>query len=329
MFGAEHLSDLLWALESLAWSPELMPRVTPVLARLDAIDNPPGRYTNRPANSLREIHLLWIPQTYATLDQRLRALDLIRKHESDAAWKLMLGILPRGHDTSTPSPMPRWRDFTVDKAEVVTYGLIARGAAAITERLLADVGINASRWAALLDRFADLAPDVEAGLAALEEAERKMANKADRTVLWTTLRRILSHHRQFPEAEWSMGRTVLDRLEVIYDRLAPRDSLERTAWLFEQSVALPKPSSEGWETQEKDVDAARQQAAKALFSEGGVSAVLALARLVGTAGYIGKGNVVATFARPEHGGLTPVGIFNFRAGLGDLIPRPALNGERT
>jgi len=110
VFGAEHFSDLLWALESLAWSPDLLPRVTHLLARLDAIDNPPGRYANRPANSLREIHLLWSPQTYATLDQRLRALDLIRKRESEAAWKLMLGILPKGHDISMPSPLPRWRE---------------------------------------------------------------------------------------------------------------------------------------------------------------------------------------------------------------------------
>lgn len=288
VFGTEHLSDLLWALESLAWSPELVPRVTHVLARLDAIDTTPGRYANRPAGSLREIHLLWIPQTYATLDQRLRALDLIRKKENDAAWKLMLGVLPKGHDTSTPSPTPRWRDYTVDKVEAVTYGLIGRGAAAITERLLADVGVNASRWSALLDRFADLAPDAEAGLATLEAAERKITDKADRAVLWASLRRVLHHHRQFPDAEWSMHHEVLDRLEVVYDRCAPLDSNERTAWLFEPSVALPKPSSAGWEAHERDVDAARRQAAQALFAEGGVTTVLALSRLVDTAGYLGK-----------------------------------------
>ncbi|KAB0684801.1 helix-turn-helix domain-containing protein [Burkholderia territorii] len=288
LFGTEHLSDLLWALESLAWSPELMPRVTHVLARLDAIDNPPGRYANRPAESLRKIHLLWNPQTYATLDQRLRALDLIRKQESEAAWKLMLGVLPRGHDTCTPSPMPRWRDFTIDKVEAVTYGLIGRGAAAITERLLADVGVNASRWSALLDRFADLAPDAEAGLSTLEAVELKITAKADRAVLWKSLRQVLHHHRQFPDAGWSMPTEVLDRLEAIYDRFAPLDQLERAAWLFEQPVALPKPSTAGWEAQERDVDVARQQAAHALFAEGGVAIVMALARLVDTAGYLGK-----------------------------------------
>jgi len=288
VFGAEHLSDMMWALESLAWSPDWMPRVTHALARLDAIDTKPRRYSNGPANSLREIHLLWIPQTYASLDQRLRALDLIRKQEPNAAWKLMLGILPQGHDTSTPSPMPRWRDFTVDNVETVTWGLIGQGAAAISERLLADVGLSPTRWSRLLDRLGDLAPDPEQVIAALEAAEPKINEKVDRATIWDKLRGVLHHHRQFPDAKWSLPGTVLDRLESVYDRFAPPDPLERTAWLFQQPVQLPKPSMEGWEAEQRDVDAARQQAAQALYTKGGLPAVLSLARLTESAGYIGK-----------------------------------------
>lgn len=288
VFGTEHLSDLLWALESLVWSPDLMPRVTHVLARLDAIDSEPRRYSNRPANSLREIHLLWAPQTFATLDQRLRAIDLIRKQTSDAAWKLMLGILPRGHGTSTPSPMPRWRDFTVDNVEVVTWDLIGRGAAAITKRLLVDVGVDSTRWSSLLDRFSDLAPDLEVGIAALEMAEREITDAADRAVLCKNLRQLLHQHRQFADTEWSFSNNVLDRIETIYERFAPLDPLQRTAWLFEPSVALPRPSTEGWEVEQRDVDATRRLAAQTLFSEDGATSILALARLVGAPGYIGK-----------------------------------------
>jgi len=288
VFGAEHLSDLMWALESLAWSPEWMPRVTHILARLDAIDTKPRRYSNGPANSLREIHLLWIPQTYANLDQRLRALDLIRRRETNAAWKLMLGILPRGHDTSTPSPTPLWRDFTVDNIEIVTWGLIGRGAAEVSKRLLADVGVDPVRWSHLLDRLGDLAPDVEQAISALEAAEPQITDKADREIFWDKLRGVLHHHRQFPDAQWSLSEAVLDRLEFIYHRFAPADPLEQIAWLFQQPVQLPKPSSTGWEVEQRDVDTARQQAVQALYAEDGLSGVLALARLAKAAGYIGK-----------------------------------------
>ena len=288
IFGAEHLSDLMWALESLAWSPDWMPRVTHVLARLDAIDVKPRRYSNGPANSLREIHLLWIPQTFSTLDERLRALDLIRKREPNAAWKLMLGILPRGHDTSSPSPMPRWRDFSVDKVEAVTWPLIGRGAAAVSERLLADVGLDPARWVLLLDRIGDLAPGPEAVLDALEAAEPRITAKADREVFWEKLRKVLHHNRQFPDAEWSLADPILDRLEAVYDRFAPADPLERTAWLFQQSVQLPKPSAAGWQAEQRDVEAARLHAAQSLFEDGGIPAVLSLARLSDAPGYLGK-----------------------------------------
>jgi transcriptional regulator with XRE-family HTH domain len=287
MFGTEHLSDLLWALESLAWSPELLPRVTLALARLDTIDSG-GRYSNRPANSLRQIHLLWLPQTHATLNQRLRALDLIRKHESDAAWKLMLGVLPKGNDASGHSPSPRWRDFSVDKAETVTWPLIGRGAAAISERLLTDVGLHIPRWLTLLKCLTDIAPNREAAIDALEKAEPQIKARADRSELWAGLRKLLHHHRQFPDAEWSLADSELYRLEAVYDRLAPPDPLERVAWLFEQSVGLPAPSHEGWQAEERQVDDVRREAARTVFAARGIDGILSLARLVSAAGYIGK-----------------------------------------
>lgn len=287
-FGNEYLSDLLWALESLAWSPDLMPRVSLVLARLDTMDNRPERYANRPANSLRNIHIFWNPQTNATVDQRLRVLDLIRDQQGDAAWKLMLGVLPQGHDTCTPSPMPRWRDFTADQPEAVTWGLIGRGAAAITQRLIEDADTHASRWSELLDRFADLAPDPDNGLAELAAAEPAFTDKADRAHLRARLRRLLHHHRQIPDAEWALSDKRLGRLEAIYHRLAPSDELENKAWLFSQSVVLPNPSATGWEAEQRDINNARQEAAQAVFSHGGVASIIAFAALVDMPGYIGN-----------------------------------------
>ncbi len=287
VFGTEHLSDLMWALESLGWSPDLMPRVTHILARLDALDTEPRRYSNGPANSLREMHVLWIPQTYAPLTLRLRALDLIRKREPGPAWKLMLNILPKGHDHSSPSPLPRWRDFSVDQEERVTYGLIARGAAAISERLLADAGVSAAKWVDLLDRLSDFAPDAEPALAALEATEDQIHDIADRAVFRDKLRRVLHHHRQFSDAEWSLPEDVLGRLDAVYNRFEPIDRLDRIAWLFENAVTLPRPTS-GWEAEEREVDAARVEAAMALHAELGAAGVLALARRIDTAGYVGK-----------------------------------------
>lgn len=287
-FGNEYLSDLLWALESLAWSPDLMPRVSLVLAQLDAMDNRPEQYGNRPENSLRNVHIFWNPQTSAAVDQRLRVLDLIRDQHGDAAWKLMLGVLPQGLDMCTPAPMPQWRDFAVDEPEVVTWGLVGRGAAAVTRRLIEDAGTDVSRWCELLGRLAYLAPDAENGLAELERAEPRFTDKGDRARLRARLRRLLHRHRQYPDAKWAMSNTMLDRLDTIYHRLSPSDELESKAWLFGQPVVLPNPSNAGWKAEQRDINEARQEAAQTVFSEGGTASVIAFAALVDMPGYIGN-----------------------------------------
>lgn len=287
-FGTEYLSDLLWALELLAWSPDLMPRVSLALAQLDGMDNRPEQYGNRPANSLRNIHIFWNPQTSATVDRRLRVLDLIREQYRGAAWKLMLGVLPQGHDTCTPAPTPRWRDFTIDQPEAVTWGLIGRGAAAITQRLTEDAGLNVSRWSDLLNRLAYLAPDSENALAQLEAAEPGLTDKADRAQLRAKLRCLLHHHRQPPDAESVLSNKTIKRLETIYHRLAPADELESKAWLFGPSAVIPNPSITGWEAEQRDINAARREAAQTVYSKGGTASAIALAALVDMPEYIGN-----------------------------------------
>jgi len=60
LFGSAYHADLLWALETLAWSRDYLPKVTDLLATLATID-PGGSWSNRPARSLRQIYLLWLP----------------------------------------------------------------------------------------------------------------------------------------------------------------------------------------------------------------------------------------------------------------------------
>ena len=290
IFGTEHLSNLMWALETLAWSPDWMARVTHVLTRLDAIDVQPRKLVDGPMNSLRELHQLWNPQTYATQDQRIRALDRIRKREPGTAtmWKLMLGILPSGHGVSTPSPLPRWRDFSCEGPETVTWDLIGRGAEEISERLIRDSAIDVERWSALLDRLGDLRPDPGSALDVLEASKDGFDIVDGTTVLWGKVRGILHRHRQFPDADWTLPEDVLQRLGAIYERFAPEDPLARVAWLFDRAVTLPRPAAGGWQAEQREVEAERVSAIRQIYEEWGGGRLLELARMVDNAGYIGK-----------------------------------------
>ena len=285
-FGGEHISDLLWALESLAWAPQHLGRVSETLARLDMLD-PGGKFMNRPDNSLAKIFLLWLPQTHATLAERLRVLDRLRKTEPTAAWKLMLAILPSGHGSITPSPHPRWRDYSQDTQEAVTYALLGKGTEEITARLLQDVGLDPARWKDLLGRISHLAPDRAAVITKLADIEPRVVRPEERNRLWETLRGLLHHHRQFPDAAWALPPNELNEIEAVYRKLEPTDPIQRIAWLFTPRVDLPDPSVDGWKSNQANIPVARRHAITDLLDQTGVEGLFALARSLQMAGFVG------------------------------------------
>ncbi|MEZ2142245.1 XRE family transcriptional regulator [Bradyrhizobium sp. DN5] len=287
IFGsAEHLSDLLWALESLAWAPQLLLHVSLVLARLDQLD-PGGRYLNRPAASLRTAFLLWSPQTNATFGQRLKVLDRIRKRYPNPAWKLMLGILPTGHDSFSPTPSTRWRDFSTDKKEVVTYQLIGKGAEAILDRLLEDVRSSAARWVTLLDRWSDLGDRRQKAAEQLRQVAQGNLTREDRELLRAKLRGVLHHQRSFKDAEWGLPEEDLAELQAIYDALAPLDPIESIAWLFETSVSLPNPTGD-WQKDRQQLQCERAAAAEEFLQDNGSERLFELIDVVREPGYLGQ-----------------------------------------
>jgi uncharacterized membrane-anchored protein YhcB (DUF1043 family) len=299
IFGsAEHISHLLWALESLAWSPQLLLHVSLVLARLDQLDRGNSRYLNRPAASLRTAFLLWSPQTNATFSQRLKVLDRIRKRYLNPAWKLMLGILPSGHDSFSPAASTRWRDFSTDKTEVVTYQLIGKGAEALLDRLLEDVGSNAARWVTLLDRWSDLGDRRQKAAKQLEQIVRGNLTKEGRELLRAKLRSMLNHQRSFKDADWVLPDEDIAELQTIYDDLAPKDPIESIAWLFETSVSLPNPTGD-WQKDREQLQSERAAAVEKLFlRDNGTERLFELIDVVREPGYLGQS--IAESGLPEN-----------------------------
>ncbi|TWB93196.1 Xre family transcriptional regulator [Bradyrhizobium macuxiense] len=298
IFGsAEHLSDLLWALESLAWSPQLLLHVSLVLARLDQLDRGSSRSLNRPAASLRTTFLLWSPQTNATFSDRLKVLDRIRKRYPNPAWNLMLGILPTGHDSFSSVASTRWRDFSTDKKEVVTYQLIGKGAEAVLDRLLDDVGSNAARWVTLLERWSDVGDRRQKAATQLLQVAEGNLIKEDRELLRAKLRGVLHHQRSFPNADWGLPDEDIADLQLIYDALAPLDPIESIAWLFETSVSLPDPTGD-WQKDRQLLQSERAAAAEKFLQDHGTESLFELIDVVREPGYLGQS--IAESSLPEN-----------------------------
>jgi transcriptional regulator with XRE-family HTH domain len=289
IFGTAYHANLLWALETLAWSLDYLARATNLLARLTALDRG-GKWVNRPGNSLRQIYLLWHPQTSAPLQGRLSVLKQLRKVEPDVAWRLLLDLYPKAHDSTGDAPVPRWRDFSVEQPEPLTNAIIYNGAAKIGAWLLEDVGLDTYRWKQLINRFGELAPDLRRSAVKLLAASvTRFADDDSRSAMQQALRNLLHHHRQFGESDWALPPSELAEIERVYLAFVPVDPVKRIAWLFEQEQApLPNPMGHDWQLNEKVSNEARQNAIKELFNTGGIAPILALAQSAKFSGLVGK-----------------------------------------
>lgn len=263
--GPRH-TELLWALERMAWSPDLLGRAALVLAELARRD-PGGKYANRPGASLRTIFLPWLPQTAAPLDARLAVLDTLRQRESAAAWTLMVGLLPTLHDHSMPTATPEWREWAPDAPQRVTNLVLERHANEMGRRLLEDAGTDGARWAALVEALDDVpAAAYDAILAGLDRLAGAPLPAAARSRVWGALREFLSRHRSLPEAEWALPAEHLAAIDSVFRRFEPEDVVDRHAWLFSDRPALPDGREHDWEAHHRLLEERRVEAARALHA---------------------------------------------------------------
>jgi len=270
LFASSPHTGLLWALESLGWSPDYLGLVSQHLATLSRLD-PGGRLSNRPFESLRSIFLIWNPQTAAPLSHRLSALDNLRRGAPEIAWRLMLAILPKQHDVLTPSHAPRWRDWKDARAEHVPFEEYRHAIEAVVDRLLDDVGVNGERWSTLIKILDNLPRDRI--IAALENIPSRALSDEDRTLVWAALRSVISRHRSFPDADWALSTEVVDRIERVYAGLGPRDPVRRAAWLFARTPDLLEGKRREWPTYHRAVQNAQADAIRALHRDGGIAEV--------------------------------------------------------
>lgn len=255
-FSSSPHTGLLWALETLCWSPDYILRAASTLARLAEID-PGGRLSNRPSASLRTVLLPWVPRTKASVERRTEVIDRLREQHPRVAWPLMLALLPRNHDSSGPTSRPRFRDWMPERERVLVTEWV-ESIVALVDRTIVDSGNDPERLAELAGHVAALPPDRrDLVLERLEAVDPSSIDEQGRLVLWRKLQEIVAHHREFPEAEWSMDEPPLRRMEAVADRLEPSDAVERHAHLFGWRPRLGGVARSDHDAYEQALEAAR------------------------------------------------------------------------
>lgn len=282
-------TGILWALECLAWKPQTLPRVARILAQLSRpkIDD---NWSNKPDASLQAMFRSWMPQTAASVEQRIKALEMLARSFPDVAWEIAIEQIKPGSRIGHYSYRPRWRSDASGAGQVVTpkemYDFSRKALdlliawPAHDERTLADLveslqgmpeGDRVKTWD-LVDQWAATAGEV--AKAELRERIRRYA----------FTRR--GRNRK-------LGEATRDRAREAYRSLRPLDPVVRHGWLFthqwvQESADELEDDQFDYRKRDERIDGLRREAMAEIWTQRGFDGVCELLNASGTAPTVGR-----------------------------------------
>ncbi len=280
MFGDCPRSGMLWALESLAWKPERLVRVTSILAKLCAWQTD-DNWTNKPMGTLKTIFRVWMPQTAASLDQRNRALETLTRKFPNVGWQICVDQFDPNSTIGHFSSRPRWRTDAYDAGEVTTVGEGEDGRCKAVELALDRSAHDEHTLGDLVERFEALDPDHRNRVWKLIYAwkdtgpiDNQKATLRERIRRCVLTRR--GRHRDFDDAQRKCARQA-------YAQLEPRNPVARHHWLFlhqwvDESADELEEEQFDWQMREERIAGQRRDALQEVWAESGLGGIKELCR---------------------------------------------------
>lgn len=201
-------SPLLWALETLAFSPALVARVAVVLGRLAALD-PGGRLSDRPADALRAVLHIHAPQSAVTTRNRIQVLDAVTSAVPAVATTLPVALIT-GDTFGVTRSGPRFRDWPTLR----TYASRAEVVAAVEQLTSRVIDSQNTDWSIAVDLVTQVSAEQRDKLiAALAERWDGIDEGVQQEIL-RKVQGIVERNRRYREAEWALPDEALAKLEA-------------------------------------------------------------------------------------------------------------------
>lgn len=248
--------SLLWAIETLCWSPDYFGRAAILLGQLSSLD-PGGRLSNRPIESLQNVTAGWLSQSGATVDDKLAVVERLLQREPGVGWKLVLGVWPDSYATAFPPHSPTYRDWTPTK-QSVTYADWGRFVHTLVDIAISAVGTSAERWLELIPKIDKLPADERrVVIDKLREAVNAHTwADEERYAMWEALTGEAGKHEEYADAEWAMPSDDVALLRSVADDLTPAQDARQFSNLFDWRAHIPNLK---WGQEGYDVELARLQ----------------------------------------------------------------------
>ncbi len=268
-------TELLWALELVAWNPKYLIRVAQILAQLSLYpitDN----WGNNPPSSLQSLFRAWLPKTAATIDKRIEALRHVYKRFPDAGFNLCVSLVDNRMDHAMDNARPRWRNDAADAGRTATQGEYAQMVLAAADLLLATVPRSVSEVQELIIHNSVFSPDRKIKLWELIRSWMDaFPNDEDKAAVRETIRRNLLLRRG--------GRTETEEDDIkiaqdAFERLLPSNLTARHRWLFDNNwVEFSADELEGeinHKLRERKLSEARKAALSEIWQAKGLDGII-------------------------------------------------------
>lgn len=224
-------TNLLWALELLAWHPTYFARVAEIvfnLRRIETNDN----FTNSPKSTARSLFLAWPPATALSLNDRMLVLRNLATRHRRATIDVCISLLPGGGPRfASRTARPQWRSLG---ANVLTpTNADVRDAAIEASRLLVDLApYSTAEIECVVDAATRLHPDDLDHLVLEVERWAGSASDDDKAPLRQNLRQ---HEVMQAYREDGHDGKLDAAIRQITEALTPSGPLARHRWLFDDA----------------------------------------------------------------------------------------------
>jgi hypothetical protein len=269
-------TGLLWALEGLAW--KHLGRVNKILAKMSriAIDD---NWANKPIASLEAIYRSWMPQTAATLQERIKALELLTRDFPDIGWGLCLNQFDPSETAGHYSHKPEWRNDASGAGEPCARRERYAFCRKALDLAIAWPAHTASTLGDLVQRMEGIPDEDKIKVWDLIDAWAAGETKdKPKSALRETIRRYAFTRRG---RRRGLSAPTAERARKASDALTPQDPVRRSAWLFakdwiEESADETEDEDVDFMKREERIDAARRSAIAEIWATKGFEGIKAL-----------------------------------------------------
>ena len=291
MFGSfPPRTGLLWALETLAWKPEQLMRVSAILATLterEIGDN----WANKPDSSLLSLFRSWMPQTAASLNQRRKALETLTKRFPALGWKICVAQFAPVPQIGHYNSRPRWRNDASGAGQLVSGQERSEFSRAALDLALAWPDHNEETLGDLIGSLDGMPAEYQSKIWGLVDTwAKKQHPDSRRGILRERIRRFAFTRRGKHRGIKSETR---DRAREAYAHLVPQDVVVRNQWLFatnwvDFSSDELEDENPDWRKREERIRALRIEGLEEIWNArgfGGIQALLAESEAAQTIGW--------------------------------------------